>query len=112
MIAVVVSAVNRCHYCLIAHGAAVRALSGDAILGDTLCTNWRMAKLDQRQTAMLLFAEKVTEASHKITEEDRQALRNVGFSDRDIWDIASVTGFFSPGGQRDCSSLAPLFIYW
>lgn len=95
MIAVVVSSVNRCFYCLTAHGAAVRALSGDPILGEQLVMNWRVAALDARQHAMLQFAENVTLASHKTSEADRQALRDVGFSDRDIWDIASVTAFFN-----------------
>jgi uncharacterized peroxidase-related enzyme len=57
--------------------------------------NWRVAALDARQTAMLAFAEKITKASAEITEADRQALRDVGFSDRDIWDIANVAGFFN-----------------
>ncbi len=95
MIAVVVSAVNRCFYCLTAHGAAVRALSGDPKLGEMLVMNWRVADLDTRQHAMLHFAEKMTKASSEITEEDRQALRDAGFSDRDIWDIANVAGFFN-----------------
>lgn len=95
MIAVVVSAVNRCFYCLTAHGQAVRALSGDPVLGERLVMNWRTADLDARQTAMLGFAEKVTLESAKITEEDREALRAAGFSDRDIWDIVSVAGFFN-----------------
>lgn len=95
MIAVVVSSVNKCFYCLVAHGAAVRQLSGDPMLGEMLVMNWRVAALDARQTAMLTFAEKVTVASATITEDDRQALREVGFSDRDIWDISNVTGFFN-----------------
>lgn len=95
MIAVVVSSVNRCFYCLTAHGAAVRALSGDPILGEQLVMNWRAADLDDRHRAMLGFAEAVTLASHKTSEADRQALRDAGFSDRDIWDIASVTAFFN-----------------
>lgn len=95
MIAVVVSAINKCFYCLTAHGAAVRALSGDPKLGEMLVMNWRVADLDARQTAMLAFAEKVTVESAKVTEADRDALRGVGFSDRDIFDIASVTGFFN-----------------
>ena len=33
MIAVAVSSHNRCYYCLVAHGAAVRQLSGDPVLG-------------------------------------------------------------------------------
>ncbi len=95
MIAVVVSAINRCWYCQVAHGAAVRQLSGDPALGEAMVMNWRMADLDPRQTAMLTFAEKVTGASAEVVEADRQALRDAGFTDRDIWDIASVVGFFS-----------------
>ncbi len=95
MIAVVVSSINKCFYCLTAHGQAVRALSGDPKLGEMLVMNWRVAALDTRQTAMLTFAEKTTKASAEVTEDDRTALRTVGFTDRDIWDIASVTGFFN-----------------
>lgn len=94
MIAVVVSSINRCWYCQVAHGAAVREL-GTPELGEMMVMNWRVAELDARQTAMLTFAEKVTMASAQITEDDREELRSAGFSDRDIWDIASVAGFFA-----------------
>ncbi|MGC9369466.1 MAG: peroxidase-related enzyme [Paracoccaceae bacterium] len=95
MIAVVVSSINRCWYCQVAHGAAVRQLSGDPKLGEAMVMNYRAADLDDRQKAMLDFAAKLTTASAAIEEADRQALRDVGFTDRDIWDIASVTGFFN-----------------
>ena len=95
MIAVCVSSINKCYYCLTAHGAAVRALSGDPKLGEQMVMNWRVADLDARQTAMLTFAEKMTIESHRIVEADRQALRDVGFSDADIWDIANVAGFYN-----------------
>jgi len=95
MIAVTVSSINKCYYCLTAHGAAVRQLSGNPQLGEMLVMNWRVAPLDARQNAMLAFAEQITVASAKITETDRDALRQVGFSERDIWDIASVTGFYN-----------------
>ena len=95
MIAVCVSSINKCYYCLTAHGAAVRALSGDPQLGEQMVMNWRAADLDARQTAMLVFAEQMTVASHKIDEADRQALRSVGFSEADIWDIANVAGFYN-----------------
>ena len=95
MIAVVVSSINKCFYCLTAHGAAVRALSGDPSLGEKMVMNWRVADLDARQTAMLGFAEKITKASAEIIEADRAALRDAGFSDRDIWDIANVAAFFN-----------------
>ncbi|MEO0502516.1 MAG: peroxidase-related enzyme, partial [Pseudomonadota bacterium] len=95
MVAVVVSATNRCHYCLVAHGAAVRQLSGDPLLGEALVTNWRVADVDARMRAMLAFAEKITLASATIEEADRQTLRDHGLSDRDIWDLANVAAFFN-----------------
>ncbi|HPE24104.1 MAG: peroxidase-related enzyme [Rhodobacteraceae bacterium] len=95
MIAVAVSSLNRCWYCQVAHGAAVRQLSGDPVLGEALVMNWRVAPLTAKQRAMLDFAEKLTLSSSRIEEADRQALRDAGFSERDIWDIASVTGFFN-----------------
>jgi len=95
MIAVAVSSENHCFYCLTAHGAAVRQLSGDPELGELMAMNWRAADLTPRQRAMLGFATKMTKASHEIDEADRQALREAGFSDRDIWDIAAVASFFN-----------------
>jgi len=95
MIAVAVSSVNHCFYCLVAHGAAVRQLSGDPKLGEMMVMNFRAADLSDRQRAMLEFSVKLTEEPAKIVEEDRQALRDAGFSDRDIWDIASTVGFFN-----------------
>ena len=95
MIAVAVSSQNRCWYCQVAHGAQVRALSGDPALGEALVMNWRVAPLSPRQRAMIGFAIRVTAASSEIGEDDRQALRAHGFSDHDIWDIAAVAAFFN-----------------
>ncbi len=95
MIAVAVSGVNQCYYCLTAHGAAVRQLSGKPELGEQMVMNFRAADLDDRQTAMLEFADKLTRTPHAIVEQDRDALRAVGFSDRDIWDISGVASFFN-----------------
>lgn len=95
MIAVAVSAVNRCFYCLTAHGAAVRQLSGDPVLGEMMVMNYRAADLAPRHRAMLEFAVALTEAPWATEERDREALRAAGFSDRDIWDIAAVAAFFN-----------------
>ena len=95
MIAVAVSSDNRCFYCLTAHGAAVRQISGIPQLGELMAMNWRAAGLPPRQHEMLAFAEKVTLSAAQIEEADRQALRDVGFSDREIWDIAAVASFFN-----------------
>ena len=95
MIATVVSAQNRCFYCLTAHGAAVRNLAGDPVLGELMAMNYRSAALSRRQRAMLDFAVKLTAEPWSIEESDRARLRGAGFSDRDIWDIAAVAAFYN-----------------
>lgn len=95
MIAVCVSAENHCFYCLVAHGATLRQLTGDPILSEAIAANYRHASLDDRQRAMLDFATKVTRASYDIDEADRQILRDAGFSNRAIWDIAETAAFFN-----------------
>lgn len=94
-LALAVSSENRCFYCLVAHGAAVRQLSGDSALGEALAMNYRVASIDPRRRAMLDFALLMTRASAAIEETDREAIRRHGFTDRDIWDIAAVAAFFN-----------------
>jgi uncharacterized peroxidase-related enzyme len=95
MIATAASAQNRCYYCITAHGASVRHLSGDPVLGEQVVMNYRAARLNKRQRAMLDFTVKLTIEPWMIEEEDRERLRRVGFSDRDIWDIAAVAAFYN-----------------
>lgn len=95
MIAVVVSSVNRCYYCLVAHGQAVRRLSGDPELGEMMVMNYRVAELEPRQRAMLDFAWKLTETPHDIAEADRLSLRDAGFTEQDIFDICDTAAFFN-----------------
>ncbi len=95
MVAVVVSSANRCFYCLVAHGQAVRQLSGDPQLGEMLVMNYRVAELSARQRAMLDFAWKLTTAPSEVVETDREALRAAGLGEDEIFDLADVIGFFN-----------------
>lgn len=95
MIAVVVSSINHCFYCLVAHGAAVRQLSGDPKLGELMAMNYRAAELSPKQRVMLDFAAKLTETPDKIAESDRQALRDAEWTEAEIWDIAATASFFN-----------------
>ena len=95
MVAVVVSSANRCYYCLVAHGAAVRKLSGDPELGEMMALNYRVAKLDARQRAMLDYTWKLTATPWLIDEADRQGLRDVGLSNEDIFDLSETAAFFN-----------------
>tara|TARA_B100001094_G_scaffold286237_1_gene300873 strand:+ start:656 stop:1237 length:582 start_codon:yes stop_codon:yes gene_type:complete len=95
MIAVVVSSINKCFYCQVAHGASVRELSKNPELSEELVMNYNIANISNKDKAMLQFSDKMTSSSYKIQEEDRNLLRQHGFTDGDIWDIASVVGFFN-----------------
>jgi uncharacterized peroxidase-related enzyme len=95
MVAVVVSSANRCYYCLVAHGAAVRALSGDPELGEMMALNYRMARLDPRQSAMLDFAWKLTATPHLVDDADRDGLSQQGLSEEDIFDLSETVAFFN-----------------
>jgi len=99
MIAVVVSSVNHCHYCLVAHGAAVRVLSGNTHLSDQLAANYRSSEVTPRQRAMLDFVWKLSATPALIEESDRAALRHAGFSDEDIFDIAEVAAFYAASNR-------------
>ena len=112
MIAVAVSSHNRCYYCLVAHGAGVRQLSGDPALGELMAMNFRAARLSKRERAMLDFAVKLTAEPWLIEEEDREALRRAGFSDRDIWDIAAVASFFNMSNRvASATDMRPNSVY-
>ncbi len=104
MIAVAVSSVNSCYYCLTAHGAAVRGLSGQPELGEQMVMNYRIADITDKQRVMFDFAVKLTSTPAEIIEKDRQDLRDAGYSDRDIWDIASVVGFFNMSNRVAAAS--------
>jgi len=112
MIAVAVSAHNRCYYCLVAHGAAVRRLSGDPALGELMVMNYRAARLSRRERAMLDFAVKLSAEPWRVEEEDREELRRAGFTDRDIWDIAAVAGFFNMSNRvASATDMRPNSVY-
>jgi uncharacterized peroxidase-related enzyme len=112
MIAVAVSSQNRCYYCLTAHGASVRQYSGNPLLGEHLVMNYRVARLNKRQRAMLDFAVKLTASPWSVEEGDRERLRRAGFTDRDIWDISAVVGFFNMSNRvASATDMRPNRVY-
>ena len=104
MVAVVVSSANRCYYCLVAHGAAVRQLSGDPELGEMMALNYRVAALDARQRAMLDFAWKMTTTPYLVDDGDREGLRAVGLNESDQFDLAETVAFFNLSNRMASAS--------
>jgi len=95
MIVVATSAANDCQYCVVAHGAILRIRARNPLIADQVAINYRKADLSPRERAMLDFALKVALASATIEDEDFARLREHGFSDEDIWDIAAIASFFA-----------------
>ncbi len=95
MIVVATSGANNCQYCVVAHGAILRVRAKNPLLADQVATNYRKADITPRQKAMLDFAMQVALASATVGETDLAALREQGFADEDIWDIAAIAAFFA-----------------
>ncbi len=55
---------------------------------------------------------KLTAEPWAMEEEDREALREAGFSDRDIWDIAAVAGFYNMSNRvASATDMRPNSVY-
>ncbi|MDC1383620.1 peroxidase-related enzyme [Candidatus Puniceispirillum sp.] len=95
MIIVATSAENRCLYCVAAHGAILRIYEKSSQISDEIATNYKKANITDRQKAMLDFALKICNCSHKVCEDDFIQLHLHGFNDEDIWDIGAITALFA-----------------
>lgn len=108
MIVVATSALNRCQYCVVAHGAILRIREKNPLLADQLAINYHKSDITQRQQAMLDFAVKVSRASAEVSDGDLNLLRAQGFSDEDIWDIGAIAAFFALSNRiANLASLRP-----
>jgi uncharacterized peroxidase-related enzyme len=95
LMAVVVSAENRCLYCVIAHGAALAAVS-DPVLAREVAVNYRHVKaLSPRERALCDFAAKLTVTSYAQSKDDLAALSGHGLSDGAILEAIEVVSLFN-----------------
>jgi len=95
MIVVATSAVNQCHYCVVAHGAILRIRAKNPLIADQVAINYRKADITPKQRAMLDFALAVATRAHEVEGADIAALESHGFSSEDAWDIAAIASFFA-----------------
>ncbi|HEX5967526.1 MAG TPA: peroxidase-related enzyme [Intrasporangium sp.] len=95
LLAVVVSNVNRCNYCVISHTAALRTYTEDERTSDNVAVNWRQANLPEREATMAAYAEKLTLHPADVVEADLEPLRAVGLDDHQIMELVQVVGMFN-----------------
>ena len=73
----------------------MRRLTGDPVLAERVCQDYRRAGLDPRTRAMLDYALKITRSSVDCNEADIEALRGHGFSTEDIYDIINTAAIYN-----------------
>ena len=94
MIVVATSNLNQCQYCVIAHGAILRIRAKDPLIADQVAINYRKADISPRQMAMLDFAVKVSQAAQLVGDDDIATLKQQGFDEENVLDIAAIAAFF------------------
>jgi uncharacterized peroxidase-related enzyme len=95
MIAVVVSAANRCLYCLVAHGAALREALGDPVLADRITFDHRRADLGRKQRAICDLAWKLTTEPVTIERSDLALLEEQGLTEEEVWDVVEIAAMYN-----------------
>ncbi len=70
-------------------------MTGNEELVKQVETDYRKAGLDEKDMAMLRFAEKMTRTPARMTQDDVESLRSVGFSDKEILDITHIAALFN-----------------
>ena len=78
-----------------AHAEYLRQEGGDDLEVERIKSDWRQMDLTEAERAMLEWVEKLTVAPSTCVEEDIEAMRAVGWTDRDVLDIAQVCAYFN-----------------
>jgi len=95
LVATVVSSINGCDYCTQHHGEALRAYWKDDERLEQLVDDHRSIELSEADRALVDYAIKLTERPDEMGEADVGPLRDAGFSDESILNLALVTGYFN-----------------
>ncbi|MDI3564434.1 peroxidase-related enzyme [Bradyrhizobium sp. Arg816] len=108
MIVVATSSANQCQYCVVAHGAILRVRAKNPLIADQVAVNYRKADITARQRAMLDFAMKVSAQAYEVDDSDVQDLKEHGFTEEDVWDIAAIAAFFGMSNRlANVTSMRP-----
>jgi uncharacterized peroxidase-related enzyme len=95
MIATVVSLTNRCHYCSESHVEFLRRVTLDEELVRALRDDLATAPITERDRVMLEYAIKLTKDATRVSPQDHERLRSVGFDDRAILQITLIAAWFN-----------------
>lgn len=95
LLAVEVSRLNACAYCVRHHGAALARVAKDRAFAERHMRGEAQAELSEQDRALLAYARKLTRAPAEVERADIAALRAAGFDDEDIVAANHVVGYFN-----------------
>ncbi|MBA2659434.1 MAG: peroxidase-related enzyme [Nitrosospira sp.] len=92
MIFVAISSLKSCHYCEAAHHAFCLSIGVTPEQIDSLINNYTADTADPKDKAAIDFAVRLAKDSHSSSEQDFQALGELGFDDEEIMEIIAMSG--------------------
>jgi uncharacterized peroxidase-related enzyme len=95
LIAVVVSSLNNCSYCIHHHSKSLNKIWNDEAKVNILISDYKSIEFPIRTHAILNYAEKLTATPGLVNEYDVQNLRIHNFSDEDILNINLAVSYFN-----------------
>ena len=95
LIAVVVSSINKCDYCINHHGEALNFYWKDIERVKLVIEDYKLVGLNERELNMVEHAVKLTKELFNVDEKDVQKLRDVGLTDDEILSINLVVSYFN-----------------
>lgn len=100
-------------YCSLAHGSVLRQKFYSPEELTLIAKDYRSADLTPAEIAMMAYAEQIALDASAVTENQIQELRDHGFSDAEIFDIATAAAarcFFAK--TLDALGAEPDELYW
>ncbi len=94
LIATLVSHRNECVFCTSAHTATADLLTGDSSISAAVKEDIDSAPISDKMKALLKIADKVQESGLSVEEEDVEAAKDKGATDREIHDTVLIAGLF------------------
>ena len=95
LIAVVVSSINTCDYCIKHHAEALNFYWKDQQKINNLIKDYKSVDISDKTADMLDYVVKLTRKPNDINKSDIKKLREACFSDEDILNINLITSYFN-----------------
>ncbi len=95
LIATVVSALNKCAYCVNHHSEALKSYWKDKERVNQAAKDFRKLDLPEKTKAILKYAEKLTLHPDQMNESDVIILRNNGLTDEEILSVVLIINYFN-----------------